>query len=93
MKNFTEFLSESSQFNKKKVGEFLVAIVNGSNDFVWQSVDRESDVTLTGDGDFFACVSNAKSTTDIGMVRLAGSQPGDGIVLQYDSKKKKWSLN
>ena len=33
MKNFTTFLSESSQFNKKKVEEFLVAIAYGLNDF------------------------------------------------------------
>lgn len=92
MKNFTMFLSESSQFNKKKVEEFLVAIVNGSNDFEWQTVDRESDVTLTGEGDFSSCVRKAKSTTDVGRVYLQGSHPGDDIVLMYDSKKKKWSL-
>ena len=92
MKNFTEFLSEASQFNKKKFEEFLVAIVNGSNDFEWQIVDRESNVTLTGEGDFLSCVRKAKTTTDVGRVYLQGSQPDDDIVLQYDSKKKKWSL-
>ena len=61
MKNFTTFLSKSSQYNKKKVEEFLVAIANGSNDFEWQTVDHESDVTLTGEGDFFACVRKAKA--------------------------------
>lgn len=93
MKNFTTFLSESSQFNKKKVEEFLVVIVNGSNDFEWQTVDRESKVTLTGEGDFFTCVRKAKTTTDVGLVYLEGSDLDNDIVLQYDSKKKKWSLN
>ena len=92
MKNFTEFLSEASQFNKKKFEEFLVAIINGSNDFEWQTIDRESNVTLTGEGDFFSCVRKAKTTTDVGRVYLQGSQPGDDVVLQYYSKKKKRSL-
>lgn len=92
MKNFTTFLSESSQFNKKKVEEFLVAITNCSNDFEWQTVDHESNVTLTGEGDFFACVRKAKSATDVGTVHLEGSHLGDDIVLMYDPKKKKWSL-
>lgn len=92
MKNFTEFLSESSQFNKKKFEEFLVAIVNDSNEFEWQTIDHESNVTLTGEGDFFSCVRKAKTTTDVGRVYLGGSHPDDDIVLQYNSKKKKWSL-
>lgn len=93
MKNFTEFLSESSQLNKKKFEEFLVAIANGSNDFEWQTIDHESNVTLTGEGDFFSCVRKAKSTTDVGTVYLQGSHLDNDIVLQYDSKKKKWLLN
>ena len=93
MHSFTTFLSESSQFNKKEFEEFLVAIINGSNDFEWQTIDHESNVTLTGEGDFFSCVRKAKSTTDVGRVYLQGSHPDDDIVLQYDSKKKKWSLN
>ena len=92
MKNFTEFLSEASQFNKKRFEEFLVAIVNGSNDFEWQIIDHESNVTLTGEDDFFSCVRKAKTTTDVGRVYLQGSHPDDDIVLQYNSKKKKLSL-
>ena len=99
MKNFTAFLSESSQFNKKKVEEFLVAIAYGLNDFEWQTGDRDFGSSYDfGEGDFFTCVRKAKRAADessldaIGIVCLEGSQLGDDIVLQYDPKKKKWSL-
>ena len=99
MKSFTAFLSESSQFNKKNVEEFLVAIANGSNDFEWQTGDRDFGAAYDGgEGDFFACVRKTKRAADgsaldvIGAVSLVDAHLGDDIVLQYDPKKKKWSL-
>ena len=65
MKNFTTFLSESSQFNKKKVEEFLVAIAYGLNDFEWQTGDRDFGSSYDfGEGDFFTCVRKAKRAAD-----------------------------
>ena len=99
MKNFTTFLSESSQYNKKKVEEFLVAIAYGLSDFEWQTGDRDFGSSYDfGEGDFFTCIRKARRAADessldaIGTVCLEGSHLGDDIVLQYDPKKKKWSL-
>ena len=99
MKKFTSFLSESSQYNKKKVEEFLVAIANGLNDFEWVKGDHDFDAPYEdGEGDFFAWEKKEKRAADessldaIGPVSLADSHLGDDIVLMYDPKKKKWSL-
>ena len=99
MNSFTTFLSESSQFNKKKVEEFLVKIVYGLSDFEWATSDRDFGAAYDGgEGDFFTCVRKARRAADessldaIGTVYLEGSHLGDDIVLQYDPKKKKWSL-
>ena len=99
MKNFTEFLSESSQFNKKKFEEFLVKIAYGLSDFEWATSDHDFGAAYDGgEGDFFACVRKARRAADessldaIGTVYLEGSHLGDDIVLMYDPKKKKWSL-
>lgn len=99
MKSFTAFLSESSQYRSKQVEEFLVAIAEGKKDFEWLTGDRDFEESVGGgEGDFFTCVKNAKRAADgesmdvIATVSLAGSQLGDDIILQYDPKKKKWSL-
>ena len=99
MKKFSRMISEASQYNNKQIEEFLVAIANGLNDFEWATGDRDFGAAYDGgEGDFFACVRKAKRAADdssldaIGTVYLEGSHLGDDIVLQYDPKKKKWSL-
>ena len=92
-------ISEASQYKSKQVEEFLVAIAEGKKDFEFQTTDRDYEEGYDfGEGDFFTCVKGAKKAADgdsmdvIGTVSLAGSQLGDDIILQYDPKKKKWSL-
>ena len=90
---------EASQYRSKQVEEFLVAIAEGKKDFEFQTTDRDYGEGFEyGEGDFFTCVKGAKKAADnnhldvIGTVGLSGSQLGDDIILQYDPKKKKWSL-
>ena len=99
MKKFSKMISEASQYNNKQIEEFLVAIANDADDFEWQTGDRDFGTAYDfGEGDFFTCLKEAKRAADnnsldaIGTVYLEGSHLGDDIVLQYDPKKKKWSL-
>ena len=99
MKKFSKMIFEASQYRSKQVEEFLVAIAEGKKDFEWVMGDRDFEESIDyGEGDFFTCVKNAKRAADgesmdvIASVNLLGSQIGDDIILQYDPKKKKWSL-
>lgn len=99
MKKFSKMLSEASQYRSKQVEELLIAIAEGKKDFEWQTCDRDFEEGIGyGEGDFFTCVKNAKRAADgesmdvIATVSLLGAQLCDDIVLQYDPKKKKWSL-
>lgn len=100
MKKFADFLlNESSSFSQKQVEEFLRAIIDDNSDFQWQTTDRDFEEGFEyGGGHFAECIKKAeKAAKDnfldvVGAVSLHDAQLGEDIILQYDPKKKKWSL-